>query len=75
MHVTSHPQVETGRHVHAYDYVVVPLTTGTLRIEEAGGVRDAELQTGVSYARPKGVVHNVISVKAVEFRFIEIERK
>jgi len=88
---TSHPQVETeriivtewrfapgaetGHHVHAHDYVVVPLTTGTLRLEEPGGVREVQLQVGVSYARPKGVAHNVINANAFEFRFVEIELK
>jgi quercetin dioxygenase-like cupin family protein len=88
---TSHPQVEnervivtewrfapgaeTGHHVHAHDYVVVPLTTGTLRLEEPGGTRDVQLQAGVSYARPKGVTHNVINANDYVFRFVEIELK
>lgn len=91
MKATAHPQVEndrvivtewrfapgaeTGHHVHAHDYVVVPLTTGTLRLEEPGGTRDALLTAGVSYARPKGVAHNVINANAFEFRFVEIELK
>ncbi len=69
------PGAETGHHVHAHDYVVVPLTTGILRLEEPEGVRDAPLQAGVSYARPKGVAHNVINANAFEFRFVEIELK
>ena len=69
------PGAETGHHVHAHDYVVVPLTTGTLRLEEPEGVRDVQLQAGASYARPKGVAHNVINANAFEFRFIEIELK
>jgi quercetin dioxygenase-like cupin family protein len=91
MKATAHPQVdndrvivtewrfapgaETGHHVHAHDYVVVPLTTGILRLEEPGGTRDAQLTAGVSYARPKGVAHNVINANAFEFRFVEIELK
>ena len=69
------PGAETGHHVHAHDYVVVPLTTGKLRLEEPSGVREAELQAGVSYARPKGVAHNVINANAYEFSFVEIELK
>jgi quercetin dioxygenase-like cupin family protein len=69
------PGAETGHHVHARDYVVVPLTTGTLRLEEPEGTRDVHLQAGVSYARPKGVVHNVINANEYEFRFVEIEIK
>ena len=52
-----------------------PLTTGTLRLEEPEGVREAQLQAGVSYARQKGVAHNVINNNAYEFRFVEIELK
>lgn len=69
------PGAETGHHVHAHDYVVVPLTSGKLRIEEAEGAREVELQTGVSYARPKGIAHNVVNANAYEFRFVEIELK
>lgn len=69
------PGAETGAHVHAHDYVVVPLTHGTLRLEEATGVREASLQAGTSYARPAGVAHNVINANDYEFRFVEIELK
>ena len=69
------PGAETGDHVHAHDYVVVPLTSGILRLEEATGVREASLQAGVSYARPAGVAHNVINANDYEFRFVEIEIK
>ncbi|HVW69836.1 MAG TPA: cupin domain-containing protein [Steroidobacteraceae bacterium] len=67
------PGAETGHHVHAYDYVVVPMTTGVLRLEEPEGVREAQLQAGVSYARKAGVAHNVINANAYEFVFLEIE--
>ena len=69
------PGADTGLHVHAHDYVVVPLTSGILRLEEASGTRDASLQAGVSYARPAGVAHNVINVNDFEFRFVEVELK
>jgi quercetin dioxygenase-like cupin family protein len=69
------PGADTGHHVHAYDYVVVPLTTGTLRLEEPTGVREVQLQAGVSYARSAGVAHNVINANSFEFRFIEVELK
>jgi quercetin dioxygenase-like cupin family protein len=91
MKATAHPQVETdrvivtewrfapgaetGHHVHAHDYVVVPLTTGKLRVEAPDGVREVELQAGASYSRPKGVAHNVINANAYEFRFVEVELK
>jgi len=67
------PGAETGHHVHAHDYVVVPLTAGILRLEETEGTREARLEVGASYARPAGVSHNVINVNRYEFRFVEIE--
>jgi beta-alanine degradation protein BauB len=69
------PGAETGHHVHAHDYVVVPLTSGTLRLQDPQGVREARLQAGLSYARAAGVAHNVINANDFEFRFIEIELK
>jgi quercetin dioxygenase-like cupin family protein len=67
------PGAETGYHVHAHDYVVVPLTSGKLRLEEASGAREASLEAGASYARPAGVAHNVVNPNAHEFRFVEVE--
>jgi quercetin dioxygenase-like cupin family protein len=69
------PGAETGPHVHAHDYVVVPLTSGILRLEESAGAREARLEAGVSYARPAGVAHNVVNANPFEFRFVEIELK
>jgi quercetin dioxygenase-like cupin family protein len=67
------PGAETGHHVHAHDYVVVPLTSGALRLEEPAGAREVQLEAGVSYARAAGVAHNVINANTFGFRFIEIE--
>ena len=70
------PGASTGWHRHAHDYVVVPLTNGTLRLEEpGGGTRDATLAAGASYARSAGVEHDVINVNAFDFAFVEIELK
>lgn len=69
------PGAETGHHVHGHDYVVVPMTTGILRLVEPGGTRDVQLTAGVSYARGVGVAHNVINANDYEFKFIEIEIK
>ena len=69
------PGAETGQHVHPYDYVVVPLTSGALQLIEAAGTRDAQLTAGISYNRPAGVNHNVVNINAFEFRFLEVEIK
>jgi beta-alanine degradation protein BauB len=73
---TFAPGEATGPHVHAHDYVVVPLTTGKLRIVASdGSASDAELVTGAPYARDAGVAHDVMNQNAFEFSFIEIEVK
>lgn len=69
------PGAETGPHVHGHDYVVVPLTSGTLRIVDAAGTRDVPMLAGASYAREAGVSHNVINANDNEFAFVEIELK
>ena len=70
------PKAETGVHKHEYDYVVVPLTTGTLKIIDARGEEtSSNLTAGVSYFRKAGVEHNVINASETDFSFIEIEFK
>lgn len=69
------PGAHTGWHRHAYDYVVVPLTTGRLLLETTDGPLSAELVAGSSYAREAGVEHDVINDNPDEFVFVEIEAK
>lgn len=67
------PGAETGWHRHAHDYVVVPVTDGTLLLETREGTLTAELVLGRSYARPVGIEHNVINGGERELAFVEIE--
>ena len=67
------PGAETGWHRHAHDYVVVPMVTGRLLLEEKGGNQLAELRAGEPYFRQVGVEHNVVNANEGEFVFIEIE--
>ncbi len=69
------PGAETTWHRHGFDYIVVPQTTGTLCIETDSGETLSELVSGISYARPKGVEHNVVNQNDYEFVFVEIELK
>ena len=70
------PGANTGWHRHEYDYVVVPMLDGTLKIDLPGGEQtQAELSTGVPYFREEGVEHDVINANAFEFAFVEIEFK
>lgn len=70
------PGAATGWHRHEYDYVVVPRTTGTLKIVDGDGNETlAELTAGVSYYRSAGVEHDVINASGGEFVFVEVEMK
>jgi len=66
---------ETGWHTHGHDYVVVPLTNGTLLLETPDGEMTAELKVGVSYSRNVGVQHNVINASDHFLSFVEVELK
>jgi ketosteroid isomerase-like protein len=68
------PGAETGWHRHGHDYVIVPLTDGTLTLEEpGGGTRLAGLTAHVPYSRREGVEHNVINGGAAPLAFLEVE--
>lgn len=70
------PGAETGWHRHGMDYIVVPMTTGKLLLEEpGGGTREAELVAGKPYFKGEGVEHNVVNANPFELVFIEIELK
>lgn len=67
------PGGHTGWHRHAYDYVVVPMTTGALTIDNGSEDVRSELVAGRSYGRGVGVEHDVINDNPFEFVFIEVE--
>jgi quercetin dioxygenase-like cupin family protein len=67
------PGDETGWHKHEHDYIVVPLTGGALTLETKDGLISADLLPGRSYARQKGVEHNVINGNDFDISFVEIE--
>ncbi|QUS54771.1 cupin domain-containing protein [Pseudovibrio brasiliensis] len=64
----------TGWHRHSYDYIVVPLFTGTLEIDLGDGEKmEAAMQNGIPYFRETGVEHDVINANTFECAFVEIE--
>lgn len=67
------PGAETGRHRHGHDYVVVPMTDGTLLLETPDGDKHATLIAGQSYFRKAGVEHNVVNASDHEVVFVETE--
>ena len=70
------PGAATGFHRHEYDYVVVPMTSGRLKLVAADGSESySELVAGRSYFREAGVEHDVINANDHEFVFVEVELK
>ncbi len=69
------PGATTGAHRHEYDYVIVPVTSGRLRVVANGQEIFADLASGVSYARSAGVEHEVFNAGTGEMIFVEVELK
>jgi quercetin dioxygenase-like cupin family protein len=70
------PGAATGWHRHEHDYVIVPLTTGKLKLTNGAGESAlADLEAGVSYFRKAGVEHDVENANDFEFAFVEVELK
>jgi quercetin dioxygenase-like cupin family protein len=67
------PGAATGWHRHEYDYVVVPIVTGKLLLQEPDGERIADLTLGVPYFREEGVEHDVVNANDYDFLFVEVE--
>jgi beta-alanine degradation protein BauB len=65
----------TGWHRHAYDYVVVPILNGQLKIITHDSESVAGMTAGVPYFRSAGVEHDVINWTDGEYAFIDIELK
>jgi quercetin dioxygenase-like cupin family protein len=69
------PGEATGWHRHEYDYVIVPLTRGPLRMRSAQGETVGELVAGHAYFREAGVEHDVWNPNPHEVAFVETELK
>jgi len=69
------PGAATGWHHHGCDYVVVPMVTGKLQLEDGKETQFADLTAGRSYYRPLGIEHDVINANDYEFVFVEVEFK
>jgi len=70
------PGDATGFHRHEMDYVILPQTTGKLKLIGADGSQTfGDLTAGQPYFRQAGVEHDVINANDYEFVFIEVEFK
>jgi beta-alanine degradation protein BauB len=67
------PGQATGWHRHELDYVVVPVTAGTLVLEEGEASRESKLEPGRAYFRGAGVEHDVVNGGETEVVFVEVE--
>jgi len=67
------PGAHTGFHRHEYDYVVVPISGGRMRIVEGGKEVYADLSSGIAYFRTAGVEHDVFNDLDRELVFVEVE--
>ena len=63
----------TGHHIHEYNYIVVPMLDGELKIlDKDNKEKISKLSKGGAYYRDKGVEHNVL-INNNPYSFIEIE--
>jgi len=69
------PGSATGYHRHEMDYVIVPVKGDRMVAKGPAGEVSIDLVPGASYARPKGVEHDVINPGPSEVVFVEIELK
>ncbi len=67
---------QTGQLMDEYDYIVVPMLYGELKIINGdNSIVVSKLFNEGSYLRNKGVNHNVINNNDFEYSFVEIEIK
>jgi len=69
------PGASTGWHRHQFDYVIVPMTTGRLCVDDGREQRMAELTAGKAYCGSLGIEHDVTNASDHEFVFLEVELK
>jgi beta-alanine degradation protein BauB len=69
------PGEATGWHRHELDYVIVPVTDGTLLLDDGDAESRAELVTGEPYFRPAGIEHDVANGGDAPLVFVEVEIK
>lgn len=64
----------TGHHIHEFNYIVIPMLDGELKIiDKDKNELVSKLTKGGAYYREKGVEHDVINNNNFPYSFIEIE--
>jgi quercetin dioxygenase-like cupin family protein len=66
----------TGRHVHEYDYIVVPVTGGRFAVTDPdGAAHELTQHAGSPYLGRAGTEHDVANASGATAVFVEIELK
>ena len=72
---TIEPNDAIPLHLHEFQYVVVPLTAGTMIVtSHDGAVSATELEFGNCYSRASGAKHTVANSGSHRIVFMEIEK-
>lgn len=70
------PGASTGYHRRELDYVVIPISSGKLKMISPDGKESiSTLIAGMSYYQQGGVEHDVVNVNKFDFTFVEVELK
>lgn len=69
------PGAATGWHTHGWQYFVVMLTDGVMRVHDGTNVQEILRKAGDTYGRSAGVEHDVMNGAATPMAFVEIEIK
>lgn len=69
------PGASTGWHEHAMPYCIIMVLGGTLAVHDGDHVSHVTLAAGDSYARPKGIKHDVMNASVHPMAFVEVEMK
>lgn len=67
------PGEGTGHHRHDHDYVVVPLTDGSLAVNDGHQTTAHSLVSGEAYFRQAGAEHGITNSGIGTIAFVEIE--
>lgn len=70
---TLQPGESTGWHTHEYDYVVVPVSSGSLTIDTSEDRTEFNMRAREPYRRGSGAIHNLTNNGANVVEFIEVE--
>lgn len=70
---TLAPGETTGVHTHAFDYVVVPLQSGTVTVYSESGSAVFSMKKGAPYSRNGGTTHQLTNESQDVIDFVEIE--